>query len=210
MQAAEVYDRLIGADAPDALGYSDAQFDAHIVGCIAALSLEEAAGTGQPFLSCVGLDGAEFTALAAQFFPGAAALFPAFEPDAVITRGDDEACLLDLLRRCATTRSPFEMLLAGMVARRAQRPNHLWQDLGLGSRRELSRLMSAHFKPIAVRNTADMKWKKFLYRTICRDTGYSLCTAPSCGECNDFEACFGEESGESFLARARRKAEAVR
>jgi nitrogen fixation protein NifQ len=95
------------------------------------------------------------------------------------------------------------------VARRAQRPNHLWQDLGLGNRRELSRLMNQHFRPLAVRNTADMKWKKFLYRTICRDEGFSLCTAPSCSECNDFEACFGEESGESFLARARRKAEAV-
>jgi nitrogen fixation protein NifQ len=210
MQAAEVYDRLIDTSGqPGADELDDAQFDAHIVRCIAALSLAESADTGQPFLSCVGLDGAEFRALAAQFFPGAA-LFPAFEPDAVTTRGDDEACLLDLLRRCATTRSPFEMLLAGMVARRAQRPNHLWQDLGLGNRRELSRLMNQHFKPLAVRNTADMKWKKYLYRTICRDTGYSLCTAPSCGECNDFEACFGEESGESFLARARRKAEDVR
>jgi nitrogen fixation protein NifQ len=212
MQVAEVYDRLIGADAPDALGYSDAQFSAHVAGCIAALSLEEAASTGQPFLSCVGLDGAEFTALAAQVFPGAAALdvFPAYAADEVIERNPEEDCLLDLLRRCATARTPFEMLLAAMVARRAQRPNHLWQDLGLGNRRELSRLMNQHFRPLAVRNTADMKWKKFLYRTICRDEGFSLCTAPSCSECNDFEACFGEESGESFLARARRKAEAVR
>ena len=54
-----------------------------------------------------------------------------------------------------------------------------------------------------------MKWKKFLYRMICRDTGYSLCTAPSCSECDDFEICFGEESGESFLARARRRVEAA-
>ncbi len=210
MQAAEVYGRLIAADAePDPLTYSDAQFSVHVAGCIAAMALEEAAA-GKPFLACLGLDGAEFTALAAQCFPAAPDVFPAYAPDEVIERTPDEACLLDLLRRCATTRSPFEMLMAGMVARRAQRPNHLWQDLGLGNRRELSRLMSAHFKPLAVRNTADMKWKKFLYRTICRDEGFSLCTAPSCSECNDFEACFGEESGESFLARARRKAEAVR
>ena len=52
-----------------------------------------------------------------------------------------------------------------------------------------------------------MKWKKFFYRTICRDEGYMLCAAPSCAECDDFEICFGEESGESLLARARRIAD---
>jgi nitrogen fixation protein NifQ len=91
-----------------------------------------------------------------------------------------------------------------MIARRAQRPNHLWQDLGLDSRRDLSELMTRHFKPLAMRNTQDMKWKKFFYRTICSDAAYSLCTAPSCGECDDFDHCFGEETGQSLLARARR------
>jgi hypothetical protein len=52
-----------------------------------------------------------------------------------------------------------------------------------------------------------MKWKKYLYRTICGDSGYALCSAPSCAECADFDGCFGEETGESFLARARRSAE---
>jgi nitrogen fixation protein NifQ len=49
-----------------------------------------------------------------------------------------------------------------------------------------------------------MKWKKFLYRTICRDDGFAFCTAPSCGECSDFDHCFGEEGGESLLATQRR------
>ena len=52
-----------------------------------------------------------------------------------------------------------------------------------------------------------MKWKKFFYRTICRDEGYTLCAAPSCAECEDFDNCFGEEGGESLLARARKQAE---
>ena len=91
-----------------------------------------------------------------------------------------------------------------MIARRSQRPNHLWQDLGLNSRRDLSELMTRHFKPLAMRNKQDMKWKKFFYRIICADAAYSLCTAPSCGECDDFDHCFGEETGESLLARARR------
>jgi hypothetical protein len=49
-------------------------------------------------------------------FPHASALF---ETAATASRDEDELCLLDLLRRGATTGSPFEDLLAGMIARRA-------------------------------------------------------------------------------------------
>ena len=52
--------------------------------------------------------------------------------------------------------------------------------------------MARHFKPLAMRNKQDMKWKKFFYRVICADAAYTLCTAPSCGECDDFDHCFGE------------------
>ena len=59
-----------------------------------------------------------------------------------------------------------------------------------------------------MRNKQDMKWKKFFYRVICAEAAYALCTAPSCGECDDFDHCFGEETGESLLARSRRGHEA--
>jgi nitrogen fixation protein NifQ len=71
------------------------------------------------------------------------------------------------------------------------------------NRDELSRLMRRHFAQLARRNTQDMKWKKFFYRMICREEGFSLCLAPSCSECGDFTSCFGDESGESLLARVR-------
>jgi nitrogen fixation protein NifQ len=48
-----------------------------------------------------------------------------------------------------------------------------------------------------------MKWKKFFYRLICQDEDSRMCLAPSCSECCDFEGCFGDESGESILARTR-------
>jgi nitrogen fixation protein NifQ len=64
-----------------------------------------------------------------------------------------------------------------------------------------------HFAPLARANKRDMKWKKFFFRAICRDASYSLCTAPSCSECCDFDNCFGEEDGESLLARLRLQAE---
>jgi nitrogen fixation protein NifQ len=182
-------------------------FDAHVAASILCLSFGESFKEGKSIVALVGLDGDELRALVTQLFPHAGDFLALVDPDAVVAREDDEACLLDLLQRCTTMRSVFEKRLAAMLARRAQRPNHLWQDLGLRNRGELSMLMARHFEPLAVRNSKDMKWKKFLYRTICRDTGYSLCTAPSCSQCDDFEICFGEESGESLLARVRREAE---
>ncbi len=189
--------RAIGCDA----------FDAHAVASILAISSGEAGAGAQPQTDACGLSAAQFGALIAEFFPKAAA-WRLFGLSETVERSADEACLLDLIERCTTAREPFEALLAAMIARRAQRPNHLWQDLGLNNRGELSQLMTRHFKPLAMRNTGDMKWKKFLYRLICADASYTLCTAPSCAECDDFEQCFGEETGVSLLARARRAAEA--
>ena len=196
----DVYINLMEARAPGC-----DEFDAHVAASILAISTADAGGLEQPETAAAGLSAQQFGALVAEFFPKAAAsrLFASSE---TVERAVEEACLLELLERCTTAREPFELLLAAMVARRAQRPNHLWQDLGLNNRGELSQLMTRHFKPLALRNTGDMKWKKFLYRIICAEEGFSLCTAPSCAECDDFESCFGDETGELLLARARRAA----
>ena len=167
-------------------------FEAHVLASILALALAEADATKRSVGEAAGYAGSP--SLLVTMFPHAAARLAS---DGALQRSDDEACLHDLLQRAATTGSPLELLLAGMIARRAQRPNHLWQDLGLRNRGELSRLMNAYFAPLARRNTSDMKWKKFFSRLICRDASYTLCTAPSCGECSDYDNCFTEESGES-------------
>jgi len=180
-------------------------FDAHVAASILAISTAGALGHAQPETAAAGLSARQFGALVREFFPKAAAA-RLFAPGETVERAPEEDCLLELLERCTTSREPFQALLAAMIARRAQASNHLWQDLGLNNRGELSRLMTRHFKPLAARNTGDMKWKKFFYRIICADEGFSLCTAPSCAECDDFEDCFGEETGESLLARARRAA----
>ncbi len=182
-------------------------FDAHVVASILAVSSADAETGAPPQTASVGLSALQFSALIAQFFPKAAA-WRLFGVSESVERDGGEACLLELLERCTTSREPFEMLLAAMIARRAQRPNHLWQDLGLRHRGELNELMARHFKPLALRNKADMKWKKFFFRLICADASFSLCTAPSCSECDDFAQCFGEETGMSLLASIRRASEA--
>lgn len=178
-------------------------FSTHVLASILALAIGEAA-PGQSVGATAGYAG--LPSLLATEFPHAVDLLTS---NAALVRGEDEACVHDLLQRGATCGAPLELLLAGLIARRAQRPNHLWQDLGLRDRGELSRLMAEYFAPLARRNANDMKWKKFFFRVICRDADYSICTAPSCGECCDFDTCFSAEDGESLLAHLRRTVDAA-
>lgn len=71
--------------------------------------------------------------------------------------------------------------------------NHLWQDLGLWSRRDLSGLMQTNFPALTAKNDRDMKWKKFLYKQLCIREGIYTCRSPSCQVCADYQECFGPE-----------------
>jgi nitrogen fixation protein NifQ len=83
-------------------------------------------------------------------------------------------------------------------------PCHLWQDLGLANRAELSQLIARWFPRLSAGNVGNMKWKKFFYRKLCELEGFTLCAAPTCAECSDFHDCFGDEDAESGLARLSR------
>lgn len=182
-------------------------FDAHVLASMLALAITETKAGGLSISEATGLTAPALTDMMAAAFPYALPLLDGHGSCAELIIPDDERCLRELLMRFTTHRTPFEIRLAALVARRAMRPNHLWQDCGLRSRSELSELLHRHFTPLASRNVNNMKWKKFLYRMICRDEEFRLCTAPSCAECDDFSMCFSDESGESLLARNRRQSE---
>ena len=71
--------------------------------------------------------------------------------------------------------------------------DHLWRDLGLQSRSELSQLMLQNFPTLAAANSGDMKWKKFFYKQLCEAGGGYVCRAPSCDQCSAYDDCFGPE-----------------
>lgn len=71
--------------------------------------------------------------------------------------------------------------------------DHLWQDMRLPSRRELSALIAQWFPTLAAKNTQDMKWKKFFYKQLCEREQLFICKAPSCAVCDDRPVCFGPE-----------------
>jgi nitrogen fixation protein NifQ len=202
-EAADVYRWLMAGSQHAACD----RFDAHVIASALSVAVVESEREGRSVASGMGLDSEVLTEFVSELFPQARDVFAGLQRVEPLVVAQDEQCLRDLLVRCATVGSDFQNRLAAIVARRAQRPNHLWQDLGLRNRRELSWLMGRHFEWLAARNARDMKWKKFLYRTICRDGSFPVCTAPSCSECCDFDDCFGDESGESLLAIRRRDAD---
>jgi nitrogen fixation protein NifQ len=177
-------------------------FDGHVLACVFAAAIDECLAGGS-FTDALGICGASLRRNIDRYFPGTLQRLEEFGLDVEPVVGEEERCLRELLWRFRTAPSPIDSLLTFLVARRATRPNHLWQDLGLANRNELSRMMIGHFSGLAIRNNQDMKWKKFFYRMICREDGFSMCVAPCCSECTDFDQCFGDESGESLLARNR-------
>lgn len=161
----------------------------------------EAGRESVPLTRQLGLEPDDLRALLSQ-------VFPSFDASILENLGEDsgeppeeERCLRVYLNRFSTRGSWLESRLARILARRCLRPNHLWQDLGLDSRGQLSELMSSHFAPLSARNNQAMRWKKFLYRAICQDEHHGICSAPTCADCAEFETCFGDESGLSLLAR---------
>lgn len=176
------------------------QFDRHVLASIVAA----AAMDGGAIAARAGLNSQNLSTLVTEYFPNALIYLSSWCSGAEAAEDDEVGMVRDLLLGQRSTSGNISRWLAAMVARRAVEPNHLWEDLGLRDRSELSRLLTRHFAPLASRNIRNMRWKRFFYRMLCEDDGFVMCTTPVCTQCNDFELCFGEESGESRMAERRR------
>lgn len=146
----------------------------------------------------LGLQPAAFHCLIGHLFPGAAAESlagdsgPAAGPESD-GRADEREELVRLMLMHRAGDDPSEVWMAQVVAAGCMASDHLWQDLGLPARGELTALMRHNFPALAARNVTDMKWKRFLYKQLCEAEGIYTCRAPSCQVCTDFDACFGPE-----------------
>lgn len=206
--------RLMGSSEP--LGDAGDEFDRHVVACLLAVAFEEAGREGTDPTDALGLSGSRISALLGCCFPhfergrvGPFAGAPDVEMEEELLIGllaDHLAPFDEAGNTKATSHVSRELrsVLPRVIARRAMRPDHLWQDLGLCDRGELNRLLARHFPTLHAGNTGNMRWKKYFYRRLCEAEGFSLCTAPSCAACTDFTSCFGEEDGQSRLASVRR------
>ena len=80
--------------------------------------------------------------------------------------------------------------LARIVATRAARPGHLWRSMGFFARPELTAAIHRHLPALAAANSQGMRWKRFLYKQLCEQTGGVMCRTPDCGECSEYSVCF--------------------
>ncbi len=90
--------------------------------------------------------------------------------------------------------------LAKMISVGALGENHLWQDLGLSGRKDVSYILKTYFAELFNKNTGDMKWKKFFYKKLCDLDDIKVCKAPSCSVCSHYSDCFGPEEAEQWAA----------
>ncbi len=162
----------------------------------ASMIATRAAGGGAmpPWL---GLDPAAFHCLMRHHFPGALwhDLSAAWDGPSVLAavRDEERGELVRLMLMHKAGDSPSEVWMAHVVAAGCLASDHLWEDLGLWNRGDLTALMRRNFPSLAGRNVNDMKWKRFLYKQLCEAEGIYTCRAPSCEVCTDYHACFGPE-----------------
>lgn len=115
---------------------------------------------------------------------------PSWRPPAGVSMDDEVEDLIALLLEHATHPGVLAQHLARALAVASMGPNHLWEDLGLGSRDQLNALMQEHFTSLKVLNAQHMRWKKFLYRMLCERADMLICKSPHCEQCEDQPKCF--------------------
>ncbi|CCG40329.1 nitrogen fixation protein NifQ [Magnetospirillum molischianum] len=169
-------------------------FDRHLFACTIGTVLSEGVASLSRGL---GLSSESLAALIGRHFPDAPGLLAGLsvETHDDLPLSPEEPDLRALIldnRRGALVEEEW---LAHILARRSLGTNHLWQDLGLTGRTDLSALMRRHFPALANLNNRDMKWKKFLYRELCQREGIIICKSPNCDICADYDICFGAEDG---------------
>lgn len=101
------------------------------------------------------------------------------------------SALLSLLlaNRSAAENPQHGSWLAHVVAVASLGSRHLWQDMGLTSRHEVSLLLQYYLYPLYARNQADIKWKRFLYAELGDQLGLPGLKPPQCGRCREHAAC---------------------
>ncbi len=163
----------------------------HVIACMIS-SWQSSVGSMPVWL---GLSPAVFRCLVEHHFPG----YPVERlkgHGAFVNpvREDELEDLSRLLLRDRAGELPSEPWMARLVAVGCMGSDHLWQDLGLWSRPDLTDLMRRNFPALAGCNVKDMRWKRFLYRQLCEAEGIYTCRSPSCETCSDFHACFKPET----------------
>jgi nitrogen fixation protein NifQ len=142
----------------------------------------------------LGLSPTQFQQLLQQCFPNLQLPETAVSQKTLdFSRMLEKQDLEQYLRRHAVNDNEHLEWMISLVVSACLGSNHLWQDMGLWSRKDLSDMLACCFPQLTVLNSKDMKWKKFLYKQLCEAEGIYVCRSPSCEVCKDYQQCFGSE-----------------
>jgi len=163
--------------------------DRHLLACLLVVMEQE---KSIPEVA-LGLSSQQFTSLCRSYFP---AIEFAVDGSTDSSAVSSEPELLHLLlgyvaedHQVATIISGT--LLARLLAARAACPGHLWVAMGLFDRPELGAAIKRHLPALFTANHQGMRWKRFFYKQLCEQQGGLLCKSPVCGDCSEYELCFG-------------------
>jgi len=164
--------------------------DRHLLACLLVVMEEEES----PVEVALGLTSQQFTSLYHRYFPTIG-----FDVDGakVSSAVSNDPELLNLLLGYVAEDDNnggailSGALLAHILAARAAKPGHLWVAMGLFERAELGAAIKRHLPLLLTANDQGMRWKRFFYKQICEQQGGMLCKSPVCGECSEYELCFG-------------------
>jgi nitrogen fixation protein NifQ len=185
-----------GVDTPE-----DIAFDRLIFRGALAHALAERAKLGGSLARRLGLGGQPLIMLLAVYMPDHPPL--SAEDYVAVDESEEQGWVRDLLKRSRSTRIDTSRWLAAIIARRGLEAGHLWEDLGLPDRPTLRTVMDRHFPELSARNK-NMRWKRFLYRSLCEEEGMSHCTSPTCSDCSEVAVCFEPDSAEAMMALVKR------
>jgi len=128
-------------------------------------------------------------------FPELVPLEPMATQQYVIILNTQPAAFGDLVAMLCAKRSPHANeqhaeWLARAIAAACFGNDHLWRDMGLPGRDEVSQIMEYYFEPCYRRNMKNLKWKRFLFAELGDLQGKHDLRPPGCSKCDHFQVCF--------------------
>ncbi|WP_408279382.1 nitrogen fixation protein NifQ [Paraburkholderia sediminicola] len=143
-------------------------------------------------LTLLGLPQPAWRALLERHFVHAPASLPALPP----VDTSEHAAFVETLHALLLTYASAAVdtndarCLASIVAHACLRPDHLWRDLGLAGREEVTWMLTRYFPTLVVLNVDNLRWKKFLAQQRALSLGLQPGPAPGCPGCEDYGHCF--------------------
>jgi nitrogen fixation protein NifQ len=146
-------------------------------------------------LALLGVASSMWHALMQRHFSNAQAWTPAH-----LLIDDDRANFVDTLHAVLMQHASSAVdtndarCLATIVTHACLRPDHLWRDLGLAGRDEVTWMLTRYFPTLVALNTGNLRWKKFLAQQRAFSLGIEPGPAPGCPGCEDYRVCFPERA----------------